>query len=40
VLAAIFIIIGIVLMKGRADVARRAIFTSDRDPDDRPDVTG
>jgi uncharacterized membrane protein len=33
VAAAIFIIIGIVLMKGRADVAGRAIFSSEPDPD-------
>ena len=36
VLAAVFIIIGIVLMTGRAGVARRAIFSSDPDPTDRP----
>jgi uncharacterized membrane protein len=42
VLAAIFIIIGIALMKGRAGLARRAIFSSQPDPTDRSgtDVTG
>jgi uncharacterized membrane protein len=42
VLAAILIIIGIVLMRGRAGVARRAIFSSAPDPADRPgtDATG